>query len=37
MFCRIRSYLSTLRKQDIDLLPALEQTLGGSPVLPALT
>ena len=37
MFCRIRSYLSTLRKQGIDLLPALEQTLSGSPVLPALT
>lgn len=35
MFCRIRSYLSTLRKQGIDLLPALEQTLSGSPVLPA--
>ncbi len=34
MFCRIRSYLSTLRKQDIPLLSALEQTLSGSPVLP---
>ncbi|HEU5377740.1 MAG TPA: transposase [Ktedonobacteraceae bacterium] len=34
MFCRIRSYLSTLRKQGIDLLLALEQTLNGSPVLP---
>lgn len=34
MFCRIRSYLSTLRKQGIDLFPALEQTLTGSPVLP---
>jgi transposase len=35
MFCRIRSYLSTLRKQGLDLLPALDQTLTGDPVLPA--
>jgi transposase len=35
MFCRIRSYLSTLRKQELDLLPALDQTLAGHPVLPA--
>ncbi len=35
MFCRIRSYLSTLRKQGIALLSALEQTLVGHPVLPA--
>jgi len=35
MFCRIRSYLSTLRKQGIELLSALEQTLVGHPVLPA--
>ena len=35
MFCRIRSYLSTLRKQGIELLSALEQTLAGHPVLPA--
>jgi len=35
MFCRIRSYLSTLRKQGIELLSALEQTLLGHPVLPA--
>jgi transposase len=34
MFCRIRSYLSTLRKQGIELLSALEQTLTGHPVLP---
>lgn len=27
IFCRIRSYLSTLRKQGIELLSALEQTL----------
>jgi transposase len=35
MFCRIRSYLSTLRKQGMELLSALEQTLTGHPVLPA--
>lgn len=35
MFCRIRSYLSTLRKQGVELLSALEQTLDGHPVLPA--
>ena len=35
MFCRIRSYLSTLRKQDIALLSALGQTLSGHPVFPA--
>src|SRR5437879_1014466 len=37
MFCRIRSYLSTLRKQGIDLLSALEHTLAGHPVFPAFT
>lgn len=35
MFCRIRSYLSTLRKQGIELLSALHHTLSGHPVLPA--
>ncbi len=35
IFCRIRSYLSTLRKQGITLLSALEHTLAGHPVLPA--
>lgn len=34
-FCRIRSYLSTLRKQGIALLPALDRTLAGDPVFPA--
>jgi transposase len=35
MFCRIRSYLSTLRKQEIALLPAVEQALAGYPALPS--
>ena len=35
MFCRIRSYLSTLRKQGIELLSALDHALAGHPVLPA--
>lgn len=35
-FCRIRSYLSTLRKQGAHLLSALEHTLAGHPLLPAL-
>ena len=34
MFCRIRSSLSTLRKQGIALLSALDHTLAGHPVLP---
>ncbi len=34
-FCRIRGYLSTLRKQGCALLTALEQALVGHPVLPA--
>jgi transposase len=34
-FCRIRSYLSTLRKQGMQLLSALQETLSGHPVLPA--
>ena len=37
MFCRIRSYLSNLRKQGVGLLCALPQTLAGHPVLPAFT
>jgi transposase len=35
MFCRIRSYLSTLRKQGIALLSALDHTLAAHPLLPA--
>ena len=34
-FCRIRSYLSTLRKQGMDLLVSLEATLRGHPILPS--
>ncbi len=34
-FCRIRGYLSSLRKQGLAVLTALEQTLLGHPVLPA--
>ena len=33
-FCRIRSYVSTLRKQGMSLLTALELTCAGHPVLP---
>jgi transposase len=33
-FCRIRGYLSTLRKQGIPVFNALQQTLLGHPVLP---
>jgi transposase len=36
-FSRIRGYLSTLRKQDIPLLPALHATFRGHPVLPSLS
>ncbi len=34
-FCRIRGYLSSLRKQGLRLLPALEATLLGHPLFPA--
>ncbi len=34
MFCRIRSYFSTLRKQGIELLSALNQTFSGHSPLP---
>lgn len=35
-FCRIRSYISTLRKQGLPLLKALRQTFLGNPILPRL-
>ena len=34
-FGRLRGYLSTLRKQGMALLPALEQLLAGTPIYPA--
>jgi transposase len=34
-FSRIRGYLSTLRKQGLPLLSALQTTLGGHPLLPS--
>lgn len=34
-FCRIRGYLSTLRKQGIHVLTALEMACAGRPVLPS--
>jgi len=35
-FCRIRGYLSTLRKQGQPMLAALEGLFSGTPPLPAL-
>ena len=35
IFCRIRGYLSTMRKQSQPILTALQQTLLGQPLLPA--
>ncbi len=34
-FCRIRGYLSTLRKQGLPILDALTQTLRGQPLTPS--
>ena len=34
-FCRIRGYLSTLRKQGLPILSALTQTINGHPLMPA--
>jgi transposase len=34
-FCRIRGYLSTLREQGLQWLPALEGALVGHPLLPS--
>lgn len=36
IFCRLRSYLSTMRKQGVHLLTALHSVFLGSPLLPAL-
>lgn len=34
-FCRIRGYISTLRKQGVPILAALRQAVGGAPLAPA--
>jgi transposase len=36
LFCDLRSYLSTMRKQGVDLLTALRSAMVGSPLLPPL-
>ena len=36
-FCRIRGYLSTLRKQGYHVLSALQSVFAGNPYMPALT
>jgi len=36
-FCRIRGYLSTLRKQAVPMLAALDRALRGNPLTPALS
>lgn len=36
IFCRLRSYLSTMRKQGLHLLTALQHVFLGSPLLPSL-
>jgi transposase len=36
LFCRIRGYISTLRKQGCHILPALQSVFEGNPFVPAL-
>ncbi len=36
-FCRIRGYISTLRKQGMPILAALSRALVGNPSMPATT
>lgn len=36
-FCRIRSYLSTLKKQGFDLIDSLAQVIQGQPIIPSFT
>jgi transposase len=36
-FCRIRGYISTLRKQGISIFAALARTFSGNPLMPATT
>jgi hypothetical protein len=35
-FCRIRGYISTLRKQGAHVLTALRSVFAGEPIMPAL-
>jgi transposase len=35
-FCRIRGYISTLRKQGYDIMVALQSVFNGNPIMPAL-
>jgi transposase len=37
IFCRIRSYISTMRKQGHNVLAALKSVFAGSPIVPALS
>jgi len=36
MFCRIRAYISTLRKQGVNVLETLKQVFLGNPFFPNL-
>jgi transposase len=36
MFCRIRGYISTLRKQGVNVLETLKQVFLGNPFFPNL-
>jgi hypothetical protein len=36
MFCRIRGYISTVRKQSENVLTALERVFIGEPFIPSL-
>lgn len=36
-FCRIRGYISTLRKQGMPILSALSKAMGGAPPMPVTT
>jgi hypothetical protein len=37
IFCRIRSYISTMRKQGHNVLAAIKSVFAGSPIVPALS
>ena len=37
IFCRIRSYISTMRKQGHNVLAALRSVFAGNPIVPALS